>query len=216
MAAFANEVHASGGALDVLVNNAGVGLSGGIESTTLDDWEWILSVNVMGVVHGCHFFVPEMIRRGGPAHVVNVASALGLAAAPEILGYCTTKFAVVGLSESLRAELAPRGIGVSTICPGIVRTGIVGRARFRGERGERERARATDLFARRNYGPEKVARAILGAVQRDVAVRPVAPEAWAIYYIKRFVPWAGEPLGRYLTRRVRGSRTDTNARIAIR
>ena len=120
------------GGLDVLVNNAGVGLSGGLLDISLDDWNWVLSVNLFGVIHGLHFFVPPMVKRDSGGHVVDVSSGLGLVGAPEVIGYVASKFAVAGLSESLRAELRPFGIGVSTICPGFIRTSIFADSRMRG------------------------------------------------------------------------------------
>ena len=113
MQAFADAVHAHVPAVDILMNNAGVGLGGGLLDTSLDDWRWIVGINLFGVVHGCHCFVPAMVRRGRGGHVVNVASVAGYVGELVLPAYTTTKFAVVGLSESLREELAPHGIGVT-------------------------------------------------------------------------------------------------------
>ena len=161
MSAFAAAVHEKVTALDVLVNNAGVGLSGGVLDTDLEDWDWVISINLWGVIHGLHYFVPPMVRRKKGGHVVNVASAAGFMATPDMAAYGTTKYAVVGLSEALRGELLPHGIGVSVICPGIVNTAIVKTARLKGSGMTRDDL--IDLYKRRNYGPEKVASAILGA-----------------------------------------------------
>jgi NAD(P)-dependent dehydrogenase (short-subunit alcohol dehydrogenase family) len=185
MRALADEVHAASGALDVLVNNAGVGHSGGVLDSTLEDWEWVVGVNLWGVVHGCHFFVPKMVAGGKGGHVVNVASGFGLVAGAGVAPYCTTKFAVVGLSESMRAELAPHRIGVSAICPGVIDTDIVARGRFADET---LREPAVKTFRKRGHPPERVARAVLHAIRRDVAVVPVGPEAWAAWLGKRFAP----------------------------
>jgi NAD(P)-dependent dehydrogenase (short-subunit alcohol dehydrogenase family) len=193
MRAFADEV----GAVDLLVNNAGVGLAGGFLDTTLEDWDWIVSINLMGVVHGCHFFVPKMIEAGRGGHVVNLASMAGYVASPALAAYCTTKFAVLGLSEALREELRPHGIGVTAICPGIINTPITVSSRARGQWDDPSvRERMTALYARRNYGPEKVADRILRAVARGRTVAPVAPESWAAYGLKRLSPGAARFLGR--------------------
>jgi len=176
MRAFAATVHEQVPAVDVLVNNAGVGLSGGILDTELDDWEWVVSINLWGVIHGCHFFVPKMVARKQGGHVVNIASAAGFLATPDLAAYATTKFGVLGLSEAMRSELAPHRIGVSAICPGIVNTKIVETARLRG--GNVSREELVGMYRRRNYGPEKVALAILGAVVKNRGVVPVTPEAW--------------------------------------
>jgi NAD(P)-dependent dehydrogenase (short-subunit alcohol dehydrogenase family) len=186
-------VHQRFGALGVLVNNAGVGHSGGMLDTPLEDWHWTIGVNLWGVVHGCHFFVPRMVERREGGHVVNVASAFGLFAAPRVGPYCTTKFAVVGLSESLRAELAPHGIGVSTICPGVIATDIIHRGRFSDES---LRAPVAERFARRGRGPQEVARAIVRAIRHDSAVVPVGAEAWLAYLGKRCAPGLTERITR--------------------
>jgi NAD(P)-dependent dehydrogenase (short-subunit alcohol dehydrogenase family) len=201
MRAFANAVHRDVPAVDLLVNNAGVGLGGGMLDTSLEDWRWIVDINLMGVVHGCHFFVPRMVERGAGGHVVNVASAAGFLPSELLSAYTATKYAVLGLSESLHIELDRRGIGVSAICPGIINTGITRSARLRGVAaadGAREAMIAG--YQRRNYGPERVAHNILRAVQRNRVVAPVAVEAWAAYYLKRIAPWAIHALARWQAR----------------
>ena len=189
MREFAAAVHREIPAVDVLVNNAGVGLGAGFLDTTLEDWGWILGINVRGVIHGCHFFVPKMVARGGRGHVVNIASAAAFVATEALAAYSTTKFAVLGLSEALRDELAPHGIGVTAVCPGIINTPITGSARLRGKAatpGAREQMVA--FYRKRNYGPERVAENILRAVERNRAVAPVSPEAWVMYLLKRTAP----------------------------
>jgi NAD(P)-dependent dehydrogenase (short-subunit alcohol dehydrogenase family) len=188
MRAFAEEVPSVAGPIDVLVNNAGVGLAARLLETTLEDWDWIVSINLWGVVHGCHFFAPAMAQRGR-GHIVNVASAAGLVASEPLGAYATTKFAVVGYSEALREELGPLGVGVTTICPGVIDTPIVKSSRMRGSYAQPEaRARTQTLYTRRGYGPEKVAAAILDAVVHNRALVPVSPEAWALYLGKRTAP----------------------------
>lgn len=202
MHALADQVHGRVDALDVLVNNAGVGLAGGMLETSLDDWEWVLSINLWGVIHGCHMFTPRMVARGR-GHVVNISSMLGYFGQPGAIGYVTTKFAVLGLSESLRGELAGHGVGVSTICPGIVRTNIIRDTRFSEANVERQRDDLQGMYARRNYGPERVAKAVMSAIRRDRSVVPVTPESWAMYGLKRALPGLTEPVGRWLQRRFR-------------
>lgn len=201
MRAFADEVHALVPALDLLVNNAGVGLSGGMLTTPLEDWDWVLSVNLGGVIHGCHYFVPKMAeRRRG--HVVNVSSMLGYYGAPHLIGYATSKFAVYGLSESLRNELRSQGIGVSVICPGVIDTGIVKETRFRTGAAvdpEKLRERALRLYKQRNYQPERVADAILEAIRCNTGVVPVTPEAWISYGLSRISHRLSRGFGRLLS-----------------
>lgn len=211
MQAFADAVHARVEAVDVLMNNAGVGLGGGLLETSLEDWHWIVDINLFGVVHGIHHFVPAMVRRARGGHVVNVASMAGYVAGSMLPAYTTTKFAVIGLSESLREELAPHRIGVTAICPGIINTGIVQASRLRGTQAtEASRAEMQRGFARRNYTPERVAENVLRAIQRNRAVAPISPEAWVFYYAKRFAPGAvrwlsGELKKRQLAAATRGS-----------
>jgi short-subunit dehydrogenase len=163
--------------------------------TTLEDWDWIIGINV---VHGCHFFVPPMAERR-QGHVVNVASMSGYIPSGLLVAYTTTKFAVLGLSESLREELSENGVGVTAICPGFINTPITRTSPMRGPSatpGVRERIVKT--YERRNYSPQQVASNILRAVARDRAVAPIAPEAWLAYGLKRLSP----RLVAWLTRRL--------------
>jgi NADP-dependent 3-hydroxy acid dehydrogenase YdfG len=109
------------GRLDVLVNNAGVAVGGTLEETSLDDWRWVMDIDLMGVVMGCKAFAP-VLRKQGHGHIINVASFAGFAAAPGINAYGTAKAAVIALSEMLRAELATAGVEVSVLCPAFVKT----------------------------------------------------------------------------------------------
>jgi NAD(P)-dependent dehydrogenase (short-subunit alcohol dehydrogenase family) len=187
MAAFC-EAACQARAPDVLVNNAGVGLAGGALATSLEDWRWIFDVNVWGVVHGCHFFAPKMAAQGR-GQIVNIASAAGFYNSEAMTAYGTTKYAVVGLSEGLRAELSPRGVGVSVVCPGFINTPIVARMRMRGDRyPESERRKIQNFYEQRNYAPERVASAVLSAARKNPALLPVTPEAWGLYLMKRAAP----------------------------
>jgi len=198
MAAFAETVHARTPAVDLLVNNAGVAIGGGLLVTSLEDWAWIRGVNLDGVFHGVHHFVPRMVERGA-GHVVILSSMAGYAAMEALAAYNATKFAVLGLAEALADELRPHGVGVTAICPGLIDTPITRNARLRGEFDhESERERMVEGYRRRGYPPDRVARAILKAVQRNRVVAPVSPEAWAFYYLKRFAPG----LLRWLTARL--------------
>ncbi|MCP5162298.1 MAG: SDR family NAD(P)-dependent oxidoreductase [Hahellaceae bacterium] len=198
MRALADEVHRRHQALDVLINNAGIGSAGRFLETNLDTWEKVLDVNVLGVVHGCHFFAPRMVATRNGGSIVNIASAAAFAAAKEMPIYAASKFAVFGFTESLRADLSEYGIHVATICPGLINTPIVKNTLFEGAMaaGGKARDKAMALYQRRNYPPEKVAQAIFKAVVKRKSVVPVSPEAWALYYAKRFVPSIMEQLGK--------------------
>jgi NAD(P)-dependent dehydrogenase (short-subunit alcohol dehydrogenase family) len=189
MRLFADEVHALVPAADVVVNNAGVGLGGPFLETSLDDWDWLLGVNLRGVIHGCHFFIPKMVERGTGGHVVNVASILGIYAAANLTAYVASKFAVRGLSESLRVELAPHKIGVTAICPGMINTAIVADGRTSASMAARK-ARMIKMFNTRGADPASVATAILGATRTNPAVRPVGTDARMIATLQRVAPRA--------------------------
>jgi NAD(P)-dependent dehydrogenase (short-subunit alcohol dehydrogenase family) len=144
-----------------------------------------------------------MVRRGRGGHVVNVSSAAGLLASEPLSAYSTTKFAVFGLSEALRDELAPHRIGVTTVCPGIINTPITRSARMLGRTNSAQaRSAMVSAYERRGYGPERVAANVLRAVARNRAVAPVSPEAWAIYYLKRLAPRLTARLNRRLWARM--------------
>lgn len=108
---------------DVLINNAGVAVGGSLEETPLEDWQWVMDIDLMGVVAGCKAFAPGM-RERGRGHIINVASFAGLAGAPQINAYGTAKAGVIAMSEMLRSELAPAGVHVSVLCPAFVRTNL--------------------------------------------------------------------------------------------
>jgi NAD(P)-dependent dehydrogenase (short-subunit alcohol dehydrogenase family) len=123
-AAAAHEAERTFGPVQLLCNTAGVSQFGPVQHATYDDWDWQMSVNLGGTVNGIQTFVPRMIEHGLGAHIVNTASMAGFLPLPGCAIYCTTKFAVRGLSECLQLDLAPVGIGVSVLCPGAVNTNI--------------------------------------------------------------------------------------------
>ena len=121
----ADEVERECGPVRVLVNNAGVGILGLMEQATYDDWDWIVGVNLGGVINGVVTFLPRMLASGEESHIVNVSSMGGIAALGTAGLYATTKFAVVGLSEGLRTDMMGRNVGVSVYCPGPVKSNII-------------------------------------------------------------------------------------------
>jgi NAD(P)-dependent dehydrogenase (short-subunit alcohol dehydrogenase family)/pimeloyl-ACP methyl ester carboxylesterase len=180
MEEFAKSVHADHGVPDVVVNNAGIGLGGAFLDTRTSDWDAVLGVNLMGVVHGCRLFGAMMADRGQGGHIVNMASAAAYLPSRTLSAYATSKAAVLMLTECLRAELAEQGIGVSAVCPGFVNTAIAKATRYVGVSAtdqERLRGKADRLYRLRNLPPERVADAVLRAVRENRAVVPVAAEA---------------------------------------
>ncbi|WP_190129868.1 SDR family oxidoreductase [Streptomyces mashuensis] len=199
MEKLAAKVTAEYGVVDVLVNNAGVGLAGGFLDTSAEEWRTVLDVNLGGVVHGCRAFGRRMAERGQGGHIVNIASAAAYQPSRTLVAYSTSKAAVLMLSECLRAELAGRGIGVTAVCPGFVATGITSSAVFAGvpaDEQRRLRERTTRLYGRRGYPAEKVARAVLRAVVENAAVVPVTPEARGLRLLARVAPRASRALAR--------------------
>ncbi|MEU3666944.1 SDR family oxidoreductase [Streptomyces virginiae] len=193
MEKLAAKVAAEHGIVDVLVNNAGIGLSGAFLDTTAEDWKKVLDVNLWGVIHGCRIFGKQMAERGQGGHIVNTASAAAYLPSRTLPAYSTSKAAVLMLSECLRAELASKSIGVSAICPGIVNTNITATSRFAGvdeAEEKRRQERSSRLYGLRNFPPEKVADAILRAVVRNEAVVPVTPESKGALWMSRFAPRA--------------------------
>jgi NAD(P)-dependent dehydrogenase (short-subunit alcohol dehydrogenase family) len=164
------------GNVHILCNNAGVGARGGVDHIALDNWRWVLDVNLIGVVNGVRAFLPHMRAHGEGGHIVNTASIAGII--NQFHGfhpYPATKFAVVGMSEGLAVGAKPFGIGVSILCPGFVRTNILESARNRPERygpttppdaANPLYARLAEL-ARAGMDPAEVARRVLDAIRDD-------------------------------------------------
>jgi len=185
MAAFAAAVHAVAPAADVIVNNAGVAHTGAFVDTSLDDFDWLVGVNLRGVVHGCHFFVPPMVERK-TGHVINISSILGITPAANASAYVASKFAVLGFSQSLRAELEPHKIGVTAICPGLIATSIIADGRMTAS-ARSYRSKAIEVFSK-GASPEIVASAIIGAVRTNPAIRTVGRDAWTLHQLAKLAP----------------------------
>jgi 2-hydroxycyclohexanecarboxyl-CoA dehydrogenase len=181
MVALADEI----GHVDVLVNNAGVGIAGPFLDSSVEDWQWLRSINLDGVAHGCFAFGPGMVERGR-GQIVNIASAAAYLPNREMAAYCATKAAVVSLSQCLRADWRRHGVGVSVVCPGVINTPIAANTRYRGGMvGKRARAeRALGL----GHSPDLVARAIADCVKRNRDVVPVGFESAIAYKLLRGAP----------------------------
>lgn len=187
----ADEVAARHGVPDVVVNNAGIGQAAPFLRTPSESFRRVLEINLFGVVHGSRAFGRLMADRGLGGHIVNVSSMAAYTPQQGFSAYSTSKSAVFTFSDCLRAELARDGIGVTTVCPGIVHTNIVRTTEFSGLSDEAQdtRQRVFDrLYALRRYPPSKVATRIVRAVRRNQAVLPVTPEAWGAYYGTRVIP----------------------------
>lgn len=152
------------GPADILMNNAGVMLRGPLEKMPVSDWQWIMDINFFGAVRGLRAFLPEMIARGS-GHIVNTASIGGLVGGrPHSAGYSASKFALAGLSETLHAYLAPKGIGVSVLCPGGVRTNLMEQVRLSEAAPSRDGFGLDETFGADAAEPDAVAGLVLDAV----------------------------------------------------
>lgn len=192
--------------LDVLVNNAGVAVGGPIADTPLSDWDWIVDINLKGVVRGVHTFLPVFAAQGG-GHVVNIASLAGLVHAPNMSSYNATKAAVVALSETMRHELAPQGIRTTVVCPSFFATNIHANMRATDPAFEVVAAKMVtgEGIPGRKLTADDVARKVLKAVERKKFWCLPHPEGRAIWMLKRYAPPlydAGMGLGNRLMNRL--------------
>ena len=203
--ALAARVFDEDGAVDILHNNAGIGHAGDTEHTTVDDWRRIIDVNLLGVAYGVAAFVPRMLHQGRGAHIVNTASGLGLMPAARMAPYCASKFGVVGMSEALNAELAPRGIHVTALCPGVINTAIGTTSIMRGGLAARQE-QALEYYRTQGVAPEEVAAAVVDAVRKRKLIQPVpAKHVTPGWLLHRISPRIGQSQARKLTDMLSGN-----------
>jgi NAD(P)-dependent dehydrogenase (short-subunit alcohol dehydrogenase family) len=181
------------GRLDVMVNSAGFGQGGLVHEITDRQMRDIFDVNFFGVFYGCKAAAPVMIAQGG-GHIFNVSSVIGKRGTPLNGAYCATKFAVSGLTESLRVELAPRGVRVTLVCPGMTDTEF-----FANVRGGSARARSSFRFLRTMMPPAAVARRIVRATGRNVPEMVLTLGGKALVFVShRFPRLADWVMGFYM------------------
>jgi NAD(P)-dependent dehydrogenase (short-subunit alcohol dehydrogenase family) len=188
VSALVQEVAAEHGRLDFIFNNAGIAVGGLVEELTLDHWNRVVDVNLRGVVHGVHAAYPLMLRQGH-GHIVNTASLAGLVPGPGLAPYAAAKHAVVGLSLSLRAEGAGRGVKVSAVCPGFVDTPLLGRVNPdlpQTEAGANAAALARQLG--KLYQADALAQDVLRGVERNTALIVAPRSARAAWRMTRYAP----------------------------
>ena len=186
----AREVAAAHGAVHVLINNAGIGYEAAFPQTSLDDWERIIAVNLWGVIHGCHFFMPHLAK-ADRAHIVNLSSVFGIVGMAGQSAYCATKFAVRGLSESLWEELRATSVGLTIVHPAAVATDIMKRAS--GDDPQLLQ-RIAHWFEHNGISPDKAAARIIRAIERGSPRLVIAPEARLGDVLKRLMPVSGNKL----------------------
>jgi len=173
-----------GGPPTVVINNAGVGAGGTpIGDVSLDDWNWVLNVNLWGPIHGCHVFAP-ILREAGYGGIINVASAAAFGAAPGMAAYNVSKAGVLSLSETLAAELSGTGVNVTVLCPTFVKTNIVESGRIT----DKSTQMAGRLMRWIGFSPKRVARTCLDTLDRGGLYCMPQPDARIGWGIKRFTP----------------------------
>ena len=177
------------GGAHILVNNAGVAVISTFENQSLEDFEWLMGVNFWGTVYGCKLFLPALLA-ADEAHIVNISSVFGILGVPMQTAYCASKFAVRGLSESLRAELSSTRIGVTSVHPGGVATNIVRDARYSARAGVSMKGDLVNRFAKQTP-PEEVADRVVQAIRKNRPRVLVAQGARVIDTMQRASPIVG-------------------------
>ena len=173
-----------GGPPTLVINNAGVGAGGSsIGETDIDDWKWVLGINLWGPIHGCHVFAP-ILRAAGYGGIINVASAAAFGAAPGMAAYNVSKAGVLSLSETLSAELSGSGVHVTALCPTFVKTNIVDAGRIT----DKSTQMAGRLMRLTGFSPDRVARTCLDTLDRGGLYCMPQPDARIGWGIKRFTP----------------------------
>lgn len=186
--AVAERVEKQWGRVNVLVNNAGVAASGLCEETSMADWQWVIDVDLMSVVRGCHRFLPglrKLAAAGEPAYVINIASFAGFSAMPGMSAYGTAKAAVIALSEHLLTELDDSGVGVSVVCPSFVNTNLL--ESFRG--GEESTRKTVERWMQQSpVSADDVAETVFTAMQQKQFLVLTHPKTRNALLMKRFWP----------------------------
>jgi NAD(P)-dependent dehydrogenase (short-subunit alcohol dehydrogenase family) len=190
VAAFAADIHAAHPSMDVVMNIAGVAAWGTVDRLAHEQWNKMITINLMGPIHVIETFVPPMVAARHGGHLVNVSSAAGLVALPWHAAYSASKFGLRGLSEVLRFDLARHRIGVSVVVPGAVKTPLVDTVEIAGvDRQDPKVSRWVDRFSGHAVSPEKAADKILAGVQKNRYLIYTSPDIRALYAFKRLAWW---------------------------
>jgi NAD(P)-dependent dehydrogenase (short-subunit alcohol dehydrogenase family) len=171
--------------LDLLVNNAGVGVAGEVGQAPLGDWRWIMSINLWGAIYGCHVMIEWMKQNPRGAHIVNIASMAAIVSAPGMGPYNVTKAGLLALTETLYGELKPHNIGATVVCPWFVPTNIIEKGRY--QRPEQKEI-AAKLMGQSKCTPQQVAQRIMRAIRRKELYVFVPGIAGFYWRLKRLMP----------------------------
>ncbi len=181
---FAKETEKEFGGVDVVINNAGVIVAGLIEDVDIEDWNYILSINLMGVVYGCKAFVP-MLKRQRKGHIVNIASSAGIVCLAEMAQYNVSKAGIISLSETLKMELFPFNIGISCICPTFFKTNLMQGAKW-GDRRQMELAQK--FFDKSRASVDDISRDVLKAIEKNKMYVITQWDGKILWFFKRICP----------------------------
>jgi short-subunit dehydrogenase len=185
---FADDVIAKHGRATHLINNAGVGLFGSFEEISLQDFEWLMSINFWGVIYGCKVFMP-ILQQQDSAHIVNISSVFGMIAPPEQTAYCASKFAVRGFTEALKHELIDTNVKVSCVHPGGILTDIARNSKIGENTPKENKQQGVEFFDQvAKTSPETAADVIINGIKKENVRILIGKDAHAISYIHRLFP----------------------------
>lgn len=200
MFALPEQVVAEHGAVHILVNNAGVTVAKDFHEHTMEDWEWVVGVNLWGVVYGCKAFMDHLLV-ADEAHIVNISSVFGIIGVPSQSSYCATKYAVRGFTETLWEELRGTHVGVTSVHPGGVATNIIQSSR---SDDDEMKGRMAAFFKKATIPPERAADRIVRAIETNQQRLLITREAHALDALRRLLPEWGNQLGVKLLMRSMG------------
>lgn len=187
MRALPAEIEQAHGAIHLLFNNAGVTINKSFEDSSLEDLDFVLNINLYGVLYGCYFFLPYL-KKQAQAHIINTSSLAGFLGLPNQASYCLSKSAVKSLSETLRAELAVHNIGVTSIHPGTIRTNILRSAADKSGANQQSTEKMASLMERFGKPPEKLATRVVKAVKKNQMQVRIGWDSFLGDWLKRLFP----------------------------
>lgn len=183
---FTDKMQAESGAMDIVMNIAGTSIWGSVSRLKHEHWQKMVSINLMGPINVIECLLPAMVTAGKGGHLVNVSSAAGLIAMPWHAAYSASKFGLRGVSEVLRYDLRRYNIGVSVVCPGAVKTPLVGTVQILGiDRNHKDARKLVGRFEKHAVTPEKVARDIIRGIRKNTYLVITSLDIKLIYWLKR-------------------------------
>ena len=203
------ELVSAWGSVDILVNNAGVAYYGPTEKMTSQQWDWLLAINLLAPIQMTRELLPVLLQRP-VAHVLNVCSVAGLVAGPRSAAYHVSKFGLVGFTESLRSEYGRRGVGVTALCPGPVRTNLY-KAAVSGSKRKPVPVPPSWLSAT----PAHIAEVAVRPIQKNRRIVVITPIAHLLFNAKRFTPWFLDWLNHFTLRRRRPVNATTARTVPV-